>query len=102
MTLSFGYVGCGGRVPKIKRIMAAVDGTGLDHALHVIFDAVDGPNRYADVVQDVKGGSSGVPDTDAPLILFIKKDDLWVRQSNRTVRRKPCTCRSARTPSFKP
>lgn len=85
VTLSFGHVGCGGRVPKIRRILAAVNGTRQERAFHIILDAIDGSGRYADLVRDVIGEPEDAPGIGAPLILFIR-DDLWVRQSNRTVR----------------
>lgn len=82
VTLSFAYIGCGGRVPKLTRILAAVHGLAADRALHLVFDAVDDPRLSPDVLRDVTGDDGAAGDV---RILFIKKDDLWPRQNNRAV-----------------
>lgn len=86
VTISFAYIGCSGGVPRIKRIQAAVNGTADDQALHLIFDAIDAPHRYPEVLRDITDGEGESFDPRTFKIIFIKKDGLWARQNNKTVR----------------
>ena len=85
VTLSFGYIGCGGRVPLLSRIRSAVAGAIGHPALYMIFDAVDEPDRYDDVIRDIIGSRSGAHNPEYLRVAFVKKDDYWPRQSNRAV-----------------
>ena len=84
VTLTFGYIGCGGRVPLIGRIRSAA-GTAGQPCLDLVFDAIDEPDRYAELVRDIMGDGGGVFDEDATRVVFIRKDELWPRQGNKAV-----------------
>jgi hypothetical protein len=84
-TVSFGYIGCGGRVPLLSRIRSAVAGAIGKPSFHMVFDAVDEPDRYDDVIRDIIGDRAGARDPEYLRVAFVKKDDYWPRQSNKAV-----------------
>ncbi len=85
VSLSFGYIGCGGRVPLLGRIRSAVAGAIGEPSLNIIFDAIDEPDRYPDVARDTLGEWAGNREPEYVRIAFVKKDELWPRQSNKAV-----------------
>lgn len=84
VTVSFGYLGCGGSTPRIKFIKRAIPKVDGIVPYHVVIDAVDDVSRFPEVERDILGPALECDAADTRLI-FVKRDSWAVRQNNRTV-----------------
>jgi hypothetical protein len=85
VSVSFAYVGCGGRTPRIERLRGAAGGDAAGDTLHIVLNAVDAPARYADLVRDLTGRDALGADADAVRVVFVRRGDLEPREPNPTV-----------------
>jgi hypothetical protein len=84
VSVSFAYVGCNRRVPRLERLRSAEAGVGGD-VFHIVLNAVDEPTRYPDVVQDLTGEAASRLDPNRLRILFVRKGDLWPQRPSEAV-----------------
>lgn len=84
VSVSFAYVGCGGRTPRMAQIRAATAAAGGD-VLHVVLNAVDEPTRYEALVRDLLGDEAARPDPRTLRVLFVRKGADWPQVPDATV-----------------
>ncbi|KAB0678117.1 hypothetical protein [Aureimonas leprariae] len=77
VSVSFAYVGCSGRTPRLERLRQAEGAVAGGDVFHIVLNVVDGPSRYADVVRDLTGEAPERLDPNALRILFVEKGERW-------------------------
>jgi len=86
VTVSFGYIGCGGRVPRIDLIRAATRNAASIEPYNLVLDAIDDVSRFPELERDIMGPAAG-SGAAGTRIMFVRPDSWSMRQNNRTVHR---------------